>query len=174
MIRVWYRSQPFEEEDSHQNPSRCSLTCAVSVKLRAPLTMQCWSTASAKTSNWNVRVWWQSLIRSNWSSTIIRKIRSSTWKQTTIWRTSLLENVRFRSDVNFTLTVKISWRIRRRNISVSSLETKCVWWMHISWNAQVLKKMKTEMWQKSTVLTIRRQNAEPDLPDVKSKEPSTG
>lgn len=41
-------------------------------------------------------------------------------KQTTIWRTSLLENVRFRSDVNFTLTVKISWRIRRRNISVSS------------------------------------------------------
>lgn len=37
-----------------------------------------------------------------------------------------LENVRFRSDVNFTLTVKISWRIRRRNISVSSLETKCV------------------------------------------------
>ena len=51
MIRVWYRSQPFEEEDSHQNPSRCSLTCAVSVKLRAPLTMQCWSTASAKTSN---------------------------------------------------------------------------------------------------------------------------
>ena len=35
MIRVWYRSQPFAEEDLHQNPSRCLLTCAVSVKAQS-------------------------------------------------------------------------------------------------------------------------------------------
>ena len=38
----------------------------------------------------------------------------------------LWENVRFRSDESFTLTVKTLWKNRRRNISVCSLETKFV------------------------------------------------